>query len=350
MQTTRVAHLRGGPGDESGPEMADACTAVLDVLFERDAPDLELVPVEAGASCYAEHGTSLPPATLDTIRDLGVVLKAPTATVPGERPISLTLRRALDTYANVNRFRSYAGVAGALAPDIDVVLVRENTEGLFFGSSLSPSPGTVIDLRMTTARAARRVATVALELSRARDRRLTIAAATSAVPSDTLFVESCEEVAEAYPDVQLSVRKVDAFAGSIVDDPAQYDVVLTPNEWGAILTDPFAAACGAVGLCARANLGDDRAIFEPIHGTAPGKAGKGTVNPISQILAAQLMLEWIGRQRADPTATRAGERLDHAVTAVLSTGATLTVDLGGHASTAEMVAAICDVLRSSAPE
>jgi isocitrate/isopropylmalate dehydrogenase len=250
------------------------------------------------------------------------------------------LRRELNTYANVNWLKSYPGVKTAIKRSIDVVLVRENTEGLIALQTVYPSPNMTVDLRFITREASTKIARLGFEMARQRRKKVTVCAFPVAVNSDKLFIKSCAEVAEEFPDVDFRVRKVDAFAGTVVTDPEQYDVVVAPNEWGSIMTDLFAAACGSVGLAGRANLGDATGLFEPIHGTAPGKTGKGTVNPISQIMAGKLMLEWLGNKFGDDTAARAAERLEQAVSRVLATGEVLTVDIGGTSSTADMVDAI----------
>ncbi|HEX3842181.1 MAG TPA: isocitrate/isopropylmalate family dehydrogenase [Acidimicrobiales bacterium] len=344
----RVAYIRGGPDDESGPEMADAAMAVMDVVFESH-PELaiEFVPVDAGAHCYRTHGSVVPDDSLKQILDLGIAFKAPTASAKTAEtmPVSLMLRKELNAYANVNELRSYPGVEAALRPDIDVLLVRDNSEGLFQMQSAYPSADMTVDLRFITRQASQRIARVGFEYAMRRRRKLAVCAFRVGINSDQLFVASCEEVAQEYPEVEFWVRKVDAFAGTVIANPSQYDVVVTPNEWGSIMTDLFAEACGSVGLAARGNLGDETGYFEPIHGTAPGKAGKGTVNPISQIMAGKMLLDWLGRTRDDAAARVAGQQLEQAVANVLSAGKVLTTDLGGSSTTLEMVSAVSDEVR-----
>jgi 3-isopropylmalate dehydrogenase len=163
-----------------------------------------------------------------------------------------------------------------------------------------------------------------------------------AIRGDTFFINVCEKVGEAYPDVTMSVRAVDTFAGTAVTHPHEYDVVLAPNDWGSIMTDLLGAVCGSVGLCARANVGDNTGLFEPIHGTAPGKAGRGTVNPISQILSAKLMLMWLSDRFEDASAARAAVLLQDAVTQAIADPCVHTPDLGGTAATQAVVAGVCE--------
>ena len=322
--------------------------AVFDTVFDiHPTLDLEFVAIDAGAHCYRDHGTVVPEESLKQILDLGIAFKAPTASAKTAEtmPVSLMLRKELAAYANVNELRSYPGVAAALRPDIDVLLVRDNSEGLFTMQSAYPSPDMTVDLRFITRQAAQRIARVGFEYAMRRQKKLAVCAFPVGINSDQLFIRACEEVAAEYPEVEFWVRKVDAFAGTVVANAAQYDVVVAPNEWGSIMTDLFAEACGSVGLAARGNLGDDTGYFEPIHGTAPGKAGKGTVNPISQIMAGKMLLDWLGRTRGDAVAELAGQQLQQSVATVLSSGEVLTVDLGGSATTKEMVAAVSDELR-----
>jgi isocitrate/isopropylmalate dehydrogenase len=339
----RVAFIRGGPEDQTGPEMADAAMTVIATLLEvNGGPGIEFVPVEAGAHCFARYGTSVPDTSLKTILELGIVFKAPTASsrTPTAVPVTLLLKQKLRAYANVNKLKSYPGVLTALKPNIDVVLVRENSEGLLALHTVYPSPNMTVDLRFITAEASTRIARLAFETARRRRKRVTACAFPVGVNSDKLFLRSCAEVSEQFPDVEFTARKVDAFAGTVVTDPEQYDVVVAPNEWGSVMTDLFAAACGSVGLAARGNIGDGTGLFEPIHGTAPGKAGKGTVNPISQIMAGKLMLEWLGSTFKDAVAARAADRLEQAIALVLAKGDVLTSDLGGTSTTLEMTDAI----------
>ena len=341
----QVAYVRGGPEDETGPEMADAAMAVLGAVLNA-YPDLkiEFVPINAGSHCFKDHGTVVPDASLKQILDIGVVFKAPTASAKTatSMPVSLKLRKELRTYANVNELRSYPGVPTALRPDIDVLLIRDNSEGLFAMQTGYPNPDMTVDMRFITRQASARIARMGFEYARERRRKLCVCAFPVAVNSDQMFIAASNEVAQEYPDVEYSVRKVDAFAGTVIANPAQYDVVIAPTEWGSIMTDLFAQACGSVGLAARGNLGDTTGYFEPIHGTAPGKTGKGTVNPISQIMAGKIMLDWLGKTRKDATAAKAGATLQRAVSNVLTKGAVRTVDLGGTSKTIDMVNAVIE--------
>lgn len=331
--------------------MADAAMRVLETLLTGEgSPNIEFVHVENGFHCYEHHGSSLPAESLATILDLGVAFKAPNASAKSatERPTSLVLRRELGTFASVNHIRSYAGVKRALSSaDIDVVLVRDNSEGLFGVEPIEQTADRCADPRLITRAGTERVARVAFALAQERRRRLTVCAFPVGIPSDRFFIDVCESVGEEFADVELAVRKVDAFAGTVITAPDRYDVVLAPNEWGSIMTDALAAAAGSVGLAARGNLGDSTAYFEPVHGTAPGKTGKGSVNPVSQILAGALLLDWIGRRRGDSSATFAARRLREAVGTVLSRGDVLTIDIGGSASTDQLVDAICSEIRAT---
>ncbi len=348
MQNYQVAVVRGGPLDDSGPEMMDAALHVLKSLLSDTGPHIEFIEVEAGTHCAKSRGNPLPQESLETILRLGVVFKAPTAggKVPAFRPITSTLRRTLKTYANVTPCRSYRGVKAALKPGIDMVMVRENSEGLQGGAFFRPAPGVSCAIRVITQLASERIARVAFKMAQTRRRILTVCASTSGLnDGDLVFIDGCMAVAKEFPEVRLEVRKPDALNSIMVVNPESFDVIVTPSDWGAIISDAMVATTGSVGLGPRANLGDGTALFEPIHGTAPGKAGKGTVNPVSQILAGKMMLEWFGSQKEDATALRAARLLEQAVTGVLDEGNVLTVDLGGKASTREVANAILERAR-----
>ncbi len=346
MQTYQVAVLRGGPDDDSGPELMDAALHVLkSFLSDRGGPRIDFIEVEAGTHCAKTRGDPLPQQSLDTILALKCAFKAPTAggKVPAFRSITPTLRKALNTYANITPCRSYKGVKTALKPGIDMVMVRENSEGFQASPSFRPVPGVSCSMRIISQLASQRIARVAFKMAQDRRRQLTVCASTSGVcDGDLLFIESCRSVASEFPEVQLEVRKPDALNGILVINPGSFDVVVAPNEWGMIISDAMAATTGSVGLGPRANLGDGTALFEPIHGTAPGKAGKGTVNPVGQILAGKMMLEWFALQHNDEGARRVAGLLEQSVTDILDEGRVLTVDLGGKASTREIAEAIVE--------
>ncbi|MBI2958656.1 MAG: isocitrate/isopropylmalate dehydrogenase family protein [Chloroflexi bacterium] len=346
----RVALIRGGPEDDSGPEMMDAALSVLKpLLSESGCPRVDFVEVEAGAHCARKYGNALPPESLQTIRDLRVVFKAPTAGAksPGSAPVGVTIKKALNTYANVTPCRSYRGVKTALRPGIDMVMVRENTEGLPASIFFRPVPDVSCETRVITRSASQRIARVAFEMARSRRQRLTICAVEARIfEGDIIFIEACKELGKAYPEVHVDVRKPDALAGILVVNPESFDVVVAPNDWGFIISDEMVATTGSVGLGPRANLGDGAGLFEPIHGTAPGKAGKGTVNPISEVLAGKMMLEWLGSRHHDEAITRVGRLIGEAVAQVLDEGLVLTGDMGGKASTSEVAGAVLDRART----
>lgn len=344
MKTYQVAAVRGGPEDDSGPELMDAAMFVLESLLkEPGAPKFDFIPIEAGTHCAKTRGNPLPPDSLEKILKLGVAFKAPTAgeKVPQFKTMTSVLRRSLKTYANITPSRSYRGVKAALKPNIDMVMVRENIEGLQAGPAFRPTPDVSCTIRTITRAGSERIARVAFQMAQARRKKLTVCAFASGMQDgDLIFIDGCRKVARDFPEVEMGVRKPDALNGILMVNPGSFDVVVAPNDWGCLISDAMAAAAGSVGLGPRANLGDGTALFEPIHGTAPGKAGKGIVNPVGQILAGKLMLEWFGSQNNDESATRLAKRLEQAVTDVLDEGKVLPVELGGKATTKEITEAI----------
>ncbi|MDO8670136.1 MAG: isocitrate/isopropylmalate family dehydrogenase [Dehalococcoidia bacterium] len=352
-----VAVLRGGPEDESGPEMMDAAMQVLGtMLADAGLSSVKFVPLESGKHCVKTTGQWLPDESLKKARELGVVFKAPGASATSSLEDAVSrpnvpkryLRHELKVYANVTPSKSYKGVTKAIRQNIDLVIVRENMEGLLQSPFFEPAPGVGCNIRIITREGSARVARVAFQLAQRRRKKVTVCAlqVAGAIGSERLFIEGCFNVAKEFPDVEVEVRKPDSLAGTLVDRPDYYDVIVAPNDWGYIISDVAVAATGSVGLGPRANYGDNAALFEPVHGTAPGKAGKGTVNPISQILAGKMMLEYLGYRHDDEELLRLSRRLERAVTEVLDGGKTLTVDLGGSATTRQMVEAVIERSRA----
>ncbi|MBI2957269.1 MAG: isocitrate/isopropylmalate dehydrogenase family protein [Chloroflexi bacterium] len=343
-----MAVIRGGPLDDSGPEMMDAAMSVLKpLLSESDCSPVEFVEVEAGAHCVEKYGAPLPRESLETILNLGVVFKAPTAgaKTPDFPPVGSTIKKAMDTYANITPCRSYKGVKLASRLNIDMVMVRENTEGLA-SISFRPTPDISCATRIITRFASERVARVAFAMAQRRRHKLTVCAHTGGIfDGDRIFIESCRKIGMDYPDVDVTFRKPDALNGILMVSPEVFDVIVAPNDWGSVISDAMVSSTGSVGLGPRANLGDDAASFEPIHGTAPGKAGKGTVNPVSQILAGKMLLEWLGARHQDEKVSELGRVIGQSVSEILDEGRVMTRDLGGTASTSEVAQAILERAR-----
>jgi isocitrate dehydrogenase (NAD+) len=327
--TYRIAVL---PGDGIGPEVTAAARAVVDA----SGVAVEWRECEAGADAAAKSGETLPDAVLEVIRGCDAALKGPIGTPIGKgfQSVNVRLRRALDLYASLRPVKSLAGVKTRYE-NVDLVVVRENTEGLYAGIENVVVPGVVESLKVVTERACTRIADFAFRYARAHGRRKVTAAhkASVMVLADGLFLNCAQQVARRYPDIDYEERSIDDLSMSVVLDPSSFDVILLENLYGDIISDLVAGLVGGLGVVPGANIGDGVAVFEAVHGSAPDIAGRGVANPTALVLSAALLLEHLGERFA-------AERVRGAVEAVLRRGDVRTGDLGGRASTAEYTAAL----------
>lgn len=333
----RIALL---PGDGIGQEVVPAARRVLEAL----PLAFHFVPLEAGWAVFERTGTALPPGTSEAIRSCDGALfgatQSPSTKVEGYSSPILALRKQLDLYANLRPVVSMP-VPGS-RPDIDLLIVRENTECLYVRQErLEDGGATAIAQRVITRRASERIARRAFELARQRragrsaQRRSLVTVVHKANVlslTDGLFRETALAVAREYPDVEVEDQIVDSMIYRLIREPERYDVVVAPNLYGDILSDAAAALVGGLGLAPSANVGDNFALVEPVHGSAPDIAGQGVANPVAAILAAAQLLEFLG----EPGAAR---RVQEAVRETLGAGV-LSRDLGGWAGTEEMAGEI----------
>ena len=332
------------PGDGIGPEVVTAARRVLEatgVAFDWDVQD-------AGADVMEEHGTPLPEAVLDSIRANKVALKGPITTPVGTgfRSVNVAIRQALDLYANVRPARAMKGIP-ICHENVDVVVVRENTEGLYAGIEHDVIPGVAAEsIRIITRRATERVVRFALEYARAngRGRVTAVHKANILKATDGLFLQVAREVAEGYPDVEFNDRIVDNMAMQLVQRPHEYDVLVCPNLFGDVLSDLCSGLVGGLGVAPGANHGQDLAVFEPVHGSAPKYAGQNRTNPTATILSGVMMLRHLGE-------VAAAERVEGAVRAVIAEGRRVTYDLKASrddrsaVGTQEMAEAIVEAMK-----
>jgi 3-isopropylmalate dehydrogenase len=318
------------PGDGIGPEVMAAAREVLGVL----APDLELEDRPFGGGAILETGTPLPDETLEACKGADAVLLAavglPQLDAADVRPEQglIGLRRELDVYANLRPARG---------GDVDLLVVRELVGGLYYGAKGTREDGTVFDTLEYHPRQVERIAHRAFGLARARRRKLTSIDKANVLETSRMWRRVVTEIAADYPDVELEHVLVDAAAMYLVQTPERFDVIVTENTFGDILSDEAAGLTGGLGLAASASLGDGRpGIFEPVHGSAPDIAGRGTANPAAMLRSVALMLEH-GLDRPEPA-----RQLDAAVDDTLAR--IRTPDLGGTATTADVTAAVLEAL------
>jgi isocitrate dehydrogenase (NAD+) len=323
------------PGDGIGPEIADASVTVL----EATGLDFDWQRVEAGESQIARHGTPLPDEVLDSIRATRVALKGPITTPIGEgfRSVNVTLRQALDLYANLRPARSMKGVETRY-DDVDLVIVRENTEDLYAGIEHRVGRDAAESIKIITRAASERICRFAFEYALTNGRRKVTAVHKANIMklSDGLFLESCRTIAAQYEGrIEFEDRIVDNMCMQLVQKPALYDVLVLPNLYGDIVSDLAAGLVGGLGVAPGANIGDEAAVFEPVHGSAPKYAGQDVANPTALILSGALMLRHLGE-------TSAAVRVENAVREVIAEGRTVPRDLGGSAGTKAFAAAVAD--------
>ena len=308
------------PGDGIGPELIEATRRVLEgtgVAFDWDI-------VDAGAGVMDKYGTPLPDAVLNSIRANGVALKGPITTPVGTgfRSVNVAIRKELDLYANLRPARSMEGIP-VCHPDVDIVVVRENTEGLYAGIEHDVIPDQAAEsIRIITRHGTERIVRFAFEYARANNRRLVTAVHKANIlkATDGLFLKVAREVAQDYPDIEFNDRIVDNMSMQLVQRPQEYDVLACPNLFGDILSDLCSGLVGGLGVVPGANFGRDLAVFEPVHGSAPKYAGQDKANPTATILSGVLMLRHLGEKAA-------ADRVEGAVRAVIAAGARVTYDL-----------------------
>lgn len=332
------------PGDGTGPELVEATRRVLEatgVEFEWDYQ-------EAGIKSFEKEGTPLPEAVLESIRHNKVALKGPMTTQLGKgfRSANVALRQKLDLYVNLRPARSYAGIRSRYE-GLDLLVVRENTEGLYSGVEHWVGKDAAETIRIITRKGCERVIGFAFEYARANGRKKVTAVHKANVLKLTggLFLEVFYQIAEGYSDIEAEDRIVDNMSMQLVQKPELYDVMVCPNLFGDIISDLCAGLVGGLGLAPGANIGDELAVFEPVHGSAPKYAGQNKVNPTATIFSGIMMLQHLGEAEA-------AERTQKAVEEVIAEGDSVTYDLKPTrddptaAGTAEMADAIIEKMRA----
>jgi homoisocitrate dehydrogenase len=321
-------------GDGVGKEVIPATAKVLETLKQ----NIAFTHAEAGWECFQQHGSALPDATKAAIRAASATLfgatSSPSTKVEGYSSPVLAMRKLFNLYANLRPTRSMPGSR----PGIDLLIVRENTEGLYSGRERREGD-TAITERVITVRASERIARYAFQKAQERPRKhVTIVHKANVLKeTDGLFRECCLRVAADFSDVTYDELLVDACAMWLVKDPCRFDVIVTTNLFGDILSDEAAGLIGGLGVAPSGNIGAEGvAYFEPVHGSAPDIAGKGVANPVGAILSAAMLLDYVGQPEA-------AHRIESAVHTTLTDGI-LTRDLGGDASTERMTAAIIERL------
>jgi len=363
MSAYRIGIL---PGDDIGLEIVPVAVSVLQAAVER-YPDvvIDWVELPIGIPSYRESGETLPQKTLDALYTLDGWILGPIghmayprddARAVNPHPI---IRRNYDLVSNIRPTRSYPSIP-SLHRDVDIVIVRENNEGfqpdrnMFMGKAeFMPTPDMALSMRVITRRNSELVARTGFELARQRNSQKKV----TAIHKNTvfklgcgLFVEACTEVAGEYPDIAFETRVVDTFAMNLVMRPQDFDVVITTNMFGDILTDEAAGLVGGLGMAPGLSVGPEFAMAQATHGSAPDIAGQGIANPYAMVMSAQMLLLWLAEKKQDAAAVQAARDIETGVANVLARMEQVTPDLQGTASTGEMGDAICTAIKSYKPE
>lgn len=349
-------------GDGIGPEITDAALAVLDAAGEACGfrPALEFLPI--GFEALSSAGTSFPDAVADAARVADGVVLGPVshndypAPADGGLNPSGELRRRLDLYANIRPARSRPGLPPKCGESIDLVIVRENTEGFYADRAMHlgpgefmPTPDIAMSLRKITREGSTRIARAAFELAMRRRRKLTAVHKANVLRvGDGLFLDCVRAVAADYPEVAYEERIVDAMAALLVRDPAPFDVVVTTNMFGDILSDQASEIAGSLGLAASLNAGSAHAVAQAQHGSAPDIAGTDRANPGSLIGSLAMLLDWLGERREDARLARAAGLIETALDAAIAVPGHRTRDLGGPVGTRDFAGIVIDRLRERA--
>jgi len=325
MQEYSVATI---PGDGIGPEVMTSAKMVLEAISEINKEiAFNFLEYPAGDECKRVTGDALPPETLEGVKGADACLFSAVGETAKE--VILPLRQQLNLYANLRPSKTFPGVE-SIQKNVDIVVVRENSEGLYKmighrGKNFG------VNLRIITREASDKIARYAFEYAKKNDReKVTSVHKVNVMDfSEEIFLESTRKVSRDFPEIKYTELIVDACAMKLVLEPEKFEVIITTNMFGDILSDEIAGLVGGLGLAPSANIGDKKAIFEPVHGSAPDIAGKNIANPIAMILSSGMMLNWLNQKKA-------AKVIEYAITNILKEGQCLTPDLGGNATTQEM--------------
>jgi len=331
------------PGDGIGPELMNSALMLLESINDNSSIKFTLNKVDAGDYALSQFGRALPDFTLDTIKKSDACLKAPVGESAAD--VIIVLRRLFDLYANVRPTKSFPNIK-SISENVDLVTVRENTEDLYLGWEFYADSDTVVALRVISEKASRRIAEYAFNTAVMRnDKKKVVSVHKANVlrKSDGLFKNVCREVAEQFPQIEYSELYVDACAMNLIRNPENFDVIVTTNLFGDILSDEAAQVVGGLGMGPSGNIGKNFSLFEPVHGAAFDIAGKNIANPSSIFLTIKMMLEWIGEKFKDPLLFIEAVKIENAIVTLLKQN-NKTIDIGGKLSTTEFTRMVIDNL------
>src|SRR5574338_441291 len=325
-------------GDGIGPEISESVVKVLETISDKLDLKIEIEKLEAGDKALEKTGKALPEGTIDAIKRSDACLKAPVGESAAD--VIVVLRRMLKLYANIRPAKSYPNMP-ALKDGIDLVIVRENTEDLYTGMEFDVG-NTAVALRTISEGASKRIANYAFLTAIQRNQKLKVTCVHKSNvmrKTDGLFARSCSEIARQFPKVSFEQMYVDACAMNLIRQPESFDVIVTTNLFGDILSDEAAQVVGGLGMAPAANIGENFALFEPVHGAAFDIAGKQVANPSSFILSAKMMFEWLGMKNNDKNCYQVAQKIEDAVYGIVKEGIK-TKDIGGNKSTSEFTQSV----------
>jgi isocitrate/isopropylmalate dehydrogenase len=345
-------------GDGIGPEISAAAIAVLRQADRLFGLGLSFDIASIGFAALREHGTTLPDASFEAAQAADGVLLGPVShndyppVAEGGLNPSGELRKRLDLFANIRPARTRGGFPPRCGSPVDLVIVRENTEGFYADRSMHvgpgefmPTPDLALAVRKVTRQGSTRIAEVAFDLARRRRRKVTAVHKANVLRvSDGLFLESVRAVGSRFPDVAYEEKIIDAMAALLVRDASVFDVIVTTNMFGDILSDQASEIAGSLGLAASLNAGANHAVAQAQHGSAPDIAGQDRANPASLIGSATMLLAWLGERRKDATLARAADAIEGALDRTISTPTWRTRDLGGPLGTKAFAERVCAML------
>ncbi len=315
------------PGDGIGPEVTEAAQSII----EASGADIDWEVQHAGEGTIKSAGTPLPEVVVESIREHKVALKGPITTPVGSgfQSVNVALRKNLDLYANIRPCKTYNGIDTPFK-NVDLVIVRENTEDLYSGMDRMVNPDRAESIKIITRQGSERILHYAFEYAVENNRKAVTAVHKANIMkcTDGLFLSTAQEVSKGFPGIKFDNKIIDALCADLVMKPDKYDVLVLPNLYGDIVSDLCSGLVGGLGITPGCNIGRDIAVFEPVHGSAPGIAGQNKANPIATILSGVLMLKYIGEEKA-------ARRIEDSVISVLQENTCRTEDLGGSMGTKE---------------
>jgi 3-isopropylmalate dehydrogenase len=321
-------------GDGIGPELSECINKILENIHDKSSSlKFDISKVEAGDNALLKYNAALPEESFRKIKDSQACLKSPVGESAAD--VVLVLRRYFELYANIRPSKNYPNIS-SISKNVDLITVRENTEDLYLGWEFFSDDDTVISLRKTSRRASNKISEYGFKIANKRERKkITIVHKSNVLrKSDRLFIEVAKEIAKKYANVQVEEMYVDACSMELIRNPNRFDIILTTNLFGDILSDEAAQVTGSIGLAPAANIGEKFALFEPVHGAAFDIAGKNIANPTAFMLALKMMFEWLGEKYNDKKIANQSVKIEKVVDQLFRNNIK-TKDIGGQLSTFE---------------